>query len=62
MSSKRWTREENLVLRMAIMNWKFGNWTKMYKSYILPGKNITQLYIQTQRILKLINYILKNLN
>lgn len=49
--SKGWTEEENKVLKLSLMKFGVGNWTVITRLGILPGKNITQINLQTQRIL-----------
>lgn len=49
--SKGWTEEENKVLKLSLMKFGVGNWTIITRLGLLPGKNITQINLQTQRIL-----------
>jgi hypothetical protein len=46
-----WTQEELSVLRLAIIKFGLGAWTKIIKSGCLPGKTPAQLNLQTQRML-----------
>jgi hypothetical protein len=49
--SPGWTHEEVNVLRLALMKLGIGNWVAIIDSGCLPGKNISQLNSQTQRML-----------
>ncbi|KAL0480066.1 telomere repeat-binding factor [Acrasis kona] len=49
--SPGWTEEENKVLRLAIMKFGVGAWTKMLSLGILPGKTNAQYNLQVQRML-----------
>jgi hypothetical protein len=49
--SPGWTREEIQILRLAIMKFGVGSWSKIIASGCLPGKNRAQLNLQTQRLM-----------
>jgi len=49
--SPGWTREDLEVLRLAIMKFGLGSWSKIIKSSCLPGKTPSQLNLQTQRMM-----------
>lgn len=49
--SPGWTREEVRILRLAVMKFGVGTWTRLIDSGCLPGKNKSQLCLQTQRLL-----------
>ncbi|TNV82257.1 hypothetical protein FGO68_gene14884 [Halteria grandinella] len=49
--SPGWTQEEVTVLKIALMKFGIGKWTKIEKSGVLPTKSIQQCYLQTQRLL-----------
>jgi hypothetical protein len=49
--SPGWKRDELEILRLAIMKYGLGSWSKIIKSNCLPGKTPSQLNLQTQRIL-----------
>lgn len=49
--SQGWTAEENKILKLALIKFGFGNWSKIIQSGVLPGKNITQMNLQAQRML-----------
>jgi len=46
-----WTLEENKVLKSALLKYGVGQWSKIIHVGILPGKTITQLNLQTQRMM-----------
>jgi len=48
--SPGWRQEEIEILRLAIMKFGIGAWTKIVKTGCLPGKTPAQLNLQTQRI------------
>jgi hypothetical protein len=39
------------VLKLALMKFGIGKWTRIEKSKVLPTKSIQQCYLQTQRLL-----------
>ena len=45
-----WTMQEVEILKVSLMKHGFGNWGKIVESDCLPTKNISQLQIQTQRL------------
>jgi len=49
--SPGWSKEENEILRAAIMKYGLGAWTAILKAKVLPGKTAAQLNLQTQRML-----------
>jgi hypothetical protein len=49
--SPGWTREEVDVLKMALIKFGVGNWLAIMESGCLPGKTVSQLNNQTQRML-----------
>lgn len=46
-----WTKEELEILRLAIMKFGLGSWTKIMRSHCLPKKTFGQLNLQTQRMM-----------
>lgn len=46
-----WTSEETDILRLAIMKFGVGSWSKIIQAQCLPGKTPAQLNLQTQRML-----------
>jgi hypothetical protein len=42
--------QEVEVLKLALMKFGVGKWTKIEKSRVLPTKTIQQCYLQTQRL------------
>ncbi|KAJ3404036.1 hypothetical protein HDU80_003381 [Chytriomyces hyalinus] len=46
-----WTKAEEDILCSAILRYGVGNWRAILDSGCLPGKNPSQMYLQTQRIL-----------
>ncbi|KAJ3214975.1 hypothetical protein HDU67_000992 [Dinochytrium kinnereticum] len=46
-----WTSAEVEVLRKALMRFGVGNWKDITESGCLPGKTVSQLNLQTQRLL-----------
>eukprot|EP01120_Amphizonella_sp_Union-15-10_P017200 TRINITY_DN9485_c0_g1_i1.p1 TRINITY_DN9485_c0_g1~~TRINITY_DN9485_c0_g1_i1.p1 ORF type:complete len:184 (+),score=26.58 TRINITY_DN9485_c0_g1_i1:57-608(+) len=49
--SPGWKREDLQILRLALMKFGVGAWTKIVKSGCLPGKTPAQLNLQTQRLM-----------
>jgi hypothetical protein len=49
--SPGWSEEENKVLKLAIMKFGVGAWTKIMSLGIVPGKTNAQLNLQVQRML-----------
>ncbi|CDW84997.1 UNKNOWN [Stylonychia lemnae] len=49
--SPGWTREEVDILKIALMKFGIGKWKKIQKSGCLPSKTISQMNLQTQRVL-----------
>jgi len=49
--SPGWKREDLEILRLAIMKFGVGAWSKIVKSGSLPGKTPAQLNLQTQRMM-----------
>eukprot|EP00347_Sterkiella_histriomuscorum_P015500 403356794 len=49
--SPGWTREEVDILKIALMKFGIGKWKKIQKSGCLPSKTISQMNLQTQRLL-----------
>ncbi|KAJ9059937.1 hypothetical protein DSO57_1036372 [Entomophthora muscae] len=49
--SPGWTQEEVNILRLALMKFGIGNWSKIVDSQCLIGKTVAQLNLQTQRML-----------
>jgi hypothetical protein len=49
--SPGWTREEVDVFVLALMKFGIGNWSDIIDSGCLPGKTVSQLNSQTQRML-----------
>eukprot|EP01114_Cavostelium_apophysatum_P013695 TRINITY_DN3376_c0_g1_i2.p1 TRINITY_DN3376_c0_g1~~TRINITY_DN3376_c0_g1_i2.p1 ORF type:complete len:321 (+),score=67.40 TRINITY_DN3376_c0_g1_i2:110-964(+) len=45
-----WTREETEILRLAMMKFGVGAWTKIVKSGCMPGKLPAQINLQAQRL------------
>jgi hypothetical protein len=39
------------VLKLALMKFGVGKWTRIEKSKVLPTKSIQQCYLQTQRLM-----------
>ncbi|GMH45281.1 hypothetical protein BSKO_13238 [Bryopsis sp. KO-2023] len=50
-SSPGWAKEECHILKLCLMKFSVGQWAKIQKSGLLPGKTIQQLNGQTQRLL-----------
>ena len=50
-SSPGWTDEEARRLRLCLMAYGVGRWSQIAQSGHLPGKTISQLNLQTQRVL-----------
>lgn len=46
-----WTPKEHENLRLALMYFGVGRWSKIIEKGVLPGKTNAQLYLQTQRML-----------
>ena len=46
-----WTQEEYEVLKTALMKFGIGRWSLIVKSGALPAKNVSQYYLQTQKML-----------
>lgn len=46
-----WNADENKVLKLAMLKFGVGQWSKIIHSGVLPGKTITQLNLQTQRMM-----------
>lgn len=49
--SPGWTQEEVNILRLALMKFGIGNWSKIVDSQCLVGKTVAQMNLQTQRML-----------
>jgi len=49
--SPGWTRGDLEILRLAIMKFGIGAWSKIIKQSCLPGKTPSQLNLQTQRMM-----------
>jgi len=49
--SPGWTKEEVEVLKIALMKFGVGKWKKIQRSGCLPTKTISQMNLQTQRLL-----------
>lgn len=49
--SPGWTDQETKVLKLALMKFGIGQWSAIVHSGVLPGKQITQLSVMTQRII-----------
>ncbi|KAI8842998.1 hypothetical protein BC829DRAFT_298782 [Chytridium lagenaria] len=49
--SPGWTAAEVEILRKALIRFGVGNWKEIADSGCLPGKSISQLNLQTQRLL-----------
>ena len=46
-----WSEEEVEVLKIALIKYGIGHWTRIQKVNCLPGKTIVQMYLQTQRLI-----------
>ena len=46
-----WTKEENQILKLALMYHGVGRWKEIEKGKYLPSKMIQQMYLQTQRMI-----------
>ena len=49
--SPGWTKEEVDILKLALQKFGIGRWKRIIESNCLPGKQIGQIYLQTQRIM-----------
>ena len=49
--SPGWSDLEMRLLKAGVMKFGIGKWTDLYKSQILPTKNIMQCYLQLQRVM-----------
>ena len=49
--SPGWTEEEVQTLSIALMKFGIGKWKKIQASGCLPSKTISQMNLQTQRLL-----------
>lgn len=49
--SPGWTKEEVDILKLALQKFGIGRWKRIIDSICLPGKQIGQIYLQTQRIM-----------
>ncbi|KAK4522914.1 hypothetical protein GAYE_PCTG32G0804 [Galdieria yellowstonensis] len=49
--SPGWTKEEVRILSLCLMSFGVGRWQKIVDSGYLPNKTISQLNLQTQRLL-----------
>ena len=49
--SPGWSPQEVEILKLSLMKYGIGRWSKICASDCLPTKNISQMYIQTQRLL-----------
>jgi hypothetical protein len=49
--SPGWTRNEVEVLKIALMKYGIGKWRKIKRCKCLPGKTVSQMVLQTQRLL-----------
>ena len=45
-----WTVQEVEILKIALMKFGIGRWKAIERSECLPTKNISQMYLQTQRL------------
>ena len=50
MLSPGWDPREAEILKIALMKFGVGRWVKIAKSDCLPNKTISQMYMQTQRL------------
>ena len=48
--SPGWDPREAEILKIALMKFGIGRWVKIAKSDCLPNKAISQMYMQTQRL------------
>jgi len=48
--SPGWDPREAEILKIALMKFGVGRWVKISKSECLPNKAISQMYMQTQRL------------
>ena len=46
-----WTKEETEILKICLIKFGLGRWTKLEKSNCLPSKNTQQCYLQCQRMM-----------
>ena len=49
--SPGWTMQELEILKVSLMKHGIGTWSKIVESDCLPTKNISQMQIQTCRLL-----------
>ena len=49
--SPGWDPREAEILKIALMKFGVGRWVRIAKSECLPNKTISQMYMQTQRLL-----------
>lgn len=49
-TAQGWSNEDVEVLRKSIIQFGFGKWKNFQETGVLPGKNITQMNLQTQRL------------
>ncbi|KAK8813215.1 hypothetical protein WA158_002807 [Blastocystis sp. Blastoise] len=49
--SPGWNEKEIEVLRLAVMKYGIGSWKQIANANVLPGKNITQIVGQVQRLM-----------
>ena len=46
-----WTKSEIEVLRLALMKYGIGSWNQLVQLRILPGKTVSQIVCQAQRLI-----------
>jgi hypothetical protein len=49
--SPGWTERDSKLLELALAKFGVGRWQAIVKSGVLPGKSVSQLNLQTQRLL-----------
>jgi hypothetical protein len=49
--SPGWTAEDSRLLELALAKFGIGRWQQIVRSGVLPGKSVSQLNLQTQRLL-----------
>ena len=48
---RKWTKAEVEVLRCAVMKYGIGSWKQITSLKILPGKTVSQIVCQVQRMI-----------
>ncbi|KAK8793506.1 hypothetical protein WA158_004865 [Blastocystis sp. Blastoise] len=49
--SPGWNKKEIHILRLAVMKFGLGNWRKIHRANVLPGKTVNQIVSEVQRMI-----------